>query len=79
MTSARAATIVGDHGAVVVGFDLFGDRSRQPFLLVSNPSHPFHIKECLAAVITTTERDRAVPLEGRHAEAELPERLFISP
>lgn len=56
-----------------------GTVENQAFLLVSSTSHPFHGEEYLVAVVTTTERNRAIPLDGGYTEGGLPEQSFVSP
>jgi len=67
------------QGAVVVGVDPFGGAQRRPYLLVSNSTHPFHGEEYLAALVTTTEREQAVPLAGTYVEGGLPYDSYVNP
>ena len=68
-----------EQGAVVVARDPFGGGATRPYLVVSNDSHPFGDEEEVAVVITTTERDRAIPLTGEYVEGGLPYESFVSP
>lgn len=67
-----------EQGAVVVGADPFGRGNKRPYLVVSNDTRPFG-EEDVAVVITTTERDRAIPLAGEYVEGKLPYESFVSP
>ena len=63
-----------------MGRDSFGAGNDRPYLIVSNDSHPFHGKEYVVTVVTTTERHRAVLLsEDSFTEGSLPRRSFVSP
>jgi mRNA-degrading endonuclease toxin of MazEF toxin-antitoxin module len=68
-----------EQGAVVVGEDPFGGGTKRPYLVVSNDTRPFGDEEDVAVVVTTTERDRAIPLAGEYVEGELPYESFVSP
>lgn len=68
-----------EQGAVVVGIDPLGRGNKRPYLVVSNDTRPFGEEEDVAVVITTTERDRAIPLAGEYVEGELPYESFLSP
>ena len=68
-----------EQGAVVVASDPFGRGDARPYLVISNDSHPFGDEEEVAVVITTTERDRAIPLAGAYVEGGLPYESFVSP
>jgi len=68
-----------EQGAVVVGADPFGRGNKRPYLVVSNDTHPFGEEEDVAVVITTTERDQAIPLAGEYVEGKLPYESFVSP
>lgn len=52
------------QGGVVLAHDPFGDSSNRPYLLLSDDRHPFHGQEYIAAVVTTTARERAIHLEA---------------
>lgn len=67
------------QGAVVVGRDPFGDSDARPYLVLSDEAHPFAGEEYLAALVTTTEREPAVPLDGEYVEGELPYESFVNP
>lgn len=65
---------------MVVAWDPFGDGTHRPYLIISYVDHPFLGEEYVAAVVTTTERDRAVPLaDDSFTEGSLPRCSFISP
>lgn len=67
-------------GGVVIAKDPFGAGTDRPYLIISNDTHPFHGEEYIVTVVTTTERDRAVPLsEDSFIEGSLPRRSFVSP
>jgi mRNA-degrading endonuclease toxin of MazEF toxin-antitoxin module len=68
-----------EQGAVVVASDPFGGGDTRPYLVVSNTTHPFGDEENVAVVITTTEREEAIPLAGEYVEGELPYESFVSP
>lgn len=67
------------QGAIVEGADPFGGNGSRPYLVLSNSIVPFHGEEYLAALITTTERERAVPLGGEYVEGRLPYESFVNP
>lgn len=67
------------QGAVVVGTDPFGGNQTRPYLVLSNSTHPFHGEEYLAALVTTTERNTAVPLAGEYVEGRLPYESYVNP
>lgn len=67
------------QGAIVVGSDPFGGNDARPYLVVSDEAHPFAGEEYLAALVTTTERDPAIPLAGEYVEGELPYESFVNP
>lgn len=67
------------QGAIVVGVDPFGGNQRRPYLVLSNTTHPFHGEEYLAALVTTTEREQAVPLAGDYVEGQLPYDSYVNP
>jgi len=67
-------------GGIVVARDPFGAGGKRPHLLVSNEAHPFHGEEYIAAVVTTTDRDRAVVLaDDGFTAGSLPRRSVVSP
>lgn len=67
-------------GGIVVARDPFGAGGERPYLLVSNETHPFHGEEYVAAVVTTTDRDRAVVLaDDVFTAGSLPRRSVVSP
>ena len=67
------------QGAIVIGSDPFGGNDVRPYLVVSGEEHPFVGEEYVAALVTTTERDVAVSLEGEYVEGELPYESFVNP
>ena len=68
------------RGDVVIGPDFIGGNNRRPFVVISNENHPFSSEECLAILITTTEREKAITLsEEKFAEGELPRKSYASP
>ncbi|MFC6763572.1 type II toxin-antitoxin system PemK/MazF family toxin [Natrinema soli] len=69
------------QGAVVFATDPFGGNSGgRPYVVLSNESHPFTHNECVAAVVTTTERAAAIELDEQAFErGSLPKRSFVSP
>ena len=67
-------------GGIVVAQDPFGAGGERPYLLISNEAHPFHGEEYIAAVVTTTDRDRAVVLaDDVFTAGSLPRRSVVSP
>ena len=64
---------------MVLASDPFGGGDTRPYLVMSNDTHPFGDEEAVAVVITTTERDRAIPLAGEYVEGDLPYESFVSP
>lgn len=69
-----------NQGDVIIGPDFIGGNSRRPFVIISNEDHPFDQEECLVVLITTTERDEAIPLpEEKFREGELPKESYASP
>ena len=68
------------QSGVVLALDPFGAGSNRPYLLLSDDRHPFHGQEYIAAVVTTTARERAIPLEADLFEGgSLPHRSYVSP
>ncbi|SEH40113.1 hypothetical protein SAMN05192561_101592 [Halopenitus malekzadehii] len=68
------------QGAIVLATDPFGSAPKRPYLIVSNSSHPFHGQEYVAAVITTTPRNKAIELTpARIDRGSLPRQSFVSP
>ena len=69
-----------NRGDVVIGPDFIGGNNKRPFVVISNEDHPFSSEECLAVLITTTERDQAIPLpEEKFEKGELPKKSYASP
>lgn len=65
---------------VVLAHDPFGDGSKRPYLLLSDDRHPFHGQEYIAAVVTSTDRENAIPLEeDAFLEGSLPRQSYVSP
>lgn len=68
------------QSGVVIAHDPFGAASNRPYLLLSDDRHPFHGQEYIAAVVTTTSREHAIPLEAdSFEEGALPRRSYVSP
>ena len=68
------------QSGIVSAHDPFGSGSKRPYLLLSDDRHPFHGQEYIAAVVTTTDRENAIPLEvGSFEEGSLPCRSYVSP
>ena len=68
------------RGDVIIGPDFIGGNNRRPFVVISNENHPFSSEECLVVLITTTEREEAIPLPGeKFEEGESPRESYASP
>jgi len=68
------------QGAIVIADDPFGNNPNRPYLILSNNQHPFHGEEYIAAIVTTTDRQRAIELtEERIDEGRLPKVSYVSP
>lgn len=68
-----------ERGHVVWHDGLFRDDGR-PWVVLSDDHHPFHGREYLVCGITTTERERTVPLvEDAWLSGGLPRPSFASP
>jgi mRNA-degrading endonuclease toxin of MazEF toxin-antitoxin module len=68
------------RGAVVAAGDPFGNSSNRPYVVLSNDTHPFGDQEQVAAVVTTTDRSRAVELsDGDYTKGSLPRQSYVSP
>lgn len=69
------------QGAVVIATDPFGENpGGRPYIVLSNSNHPFAGEECVAAVVTTTDRANAIALdEGDFVRGTLPRESFVSP
>lgn len=66
------------QGAVVWGPGLV--RDERPWVVINNRRHPFEDEECVVVAVTTTERERAVPLnDGDFSEGGVPRTSYISP
>ena len=69
-----------DRGNVVIGPDFVGGNSRRPYIIINNEEHPFSSEECLVVLVTTTERNEAIPLpEEKFSEGKLPKESFAPP
>jgi mRNA-degrading endonuclease toxin of MazEF toxin-antitoxin module len=68
------------QGEVIIGPDFIGGNNRRPFVVISNDEHPFSGEECLVVLVTTTEREEAVPLpEENFDSGKLPKESYASP
>ena len=68
------------QSSVVIAHDPFGAGSKRPYILLSDDRHPFHGQEYIAAVVTTTGRENAVPLKtDSFEEGSLPRQSYVSP
>ncbi|MFB6216730.1 MAG: type II toxin-antitoxin system PemK/MazF family toxin [Candidatus Aenigmatarchaeota archaeon] len=68
------------QGDVILGPDFIGGNKRRPFVVINNEEHPFSEEECLVVLITTTERDEAIPLPAEKFESgKLPKESYASP
>ena len=68
------------QSGVVIAHDPFGAGNNRPYLLLSDDRHPFHGQEYIAAVVTTTGREDAIPLEAdSFEEGSLSRRSYVSP
>jgi mRNA interferase MazF len=66
--------------AVVVAHDPFGASSNRPYIVLSDDRHPFHGEEYIAAVVTTTNRENAIPVTSASFEdGSLPRTSYVSP
>ena len=63
-----------DHGAIILISDPFKDGPPRPMLVLSNSKRPFQGKQYTLAVISSTERDPAIPLQ----EEDLVEGKFLA-
>lgn len=69
-----------EQGDVIIGPDFIGGNQRRPFIVINNENHPFSEEECLVVLVTTTEREEAIPLpKEKFAEGELPKESYASP
>src|SRR5699024_8453552 len=73
--------MIPPRGTVVTATDPFGDTPIRPFVLVSDATtgHPFPDNECVGIVVTTTQRERAIPISAAFDEGGLPRESFASP
>lgn len=68
------------QSGVVVAHDPFGASNKRPYILLSDDRHPFHGQEYIAAVVTTTNREGAIPLDtDSFEEGSLPRQSYVSP
>jgi mRNA interferase MazF len=66
--------------SVVIAPDPFGGATTRPYLDLSDDRHPFHGEKYIAAVVTTTSRENAIPVDAdSFQEGSLPRRSYISP
>ena len=69
-----------NQGDVIIGPDFIGGNDRRPFIVINNSRHPFREEESLVVLVTTTERDEAIPLPPeKFKEGRLPKESFVSP
>lgn len=69
-----------ERGAVVKGPDLFADHDYQPYVCLSDGSHPFSDEEALYTAVTTIRRAGAIPLtDGDFTEGRLPRDSSVNP
>lgn len=73
--------MIPPRGTVVTATDPFGETPIRPFVLVSDATtgHPFPDGECVGIVVTTTQREGAIPISAAFAEGGLPRESFASP
>jgi mRNA interferase MazF len=73
--------MIPPRGTVVTATDPFGDTPIRPFVLVSDATtgHPFPDNESVGIVVTTTQRERAIPISAAFDEGGLPRESFASP
>lgn len=76
-----SSAMMHPQGAVVIAADPFGGNSGgRPYVVLSNSSHPFADQECVATVVTTTQRRAAIELDESALDAgSLPRQSYISP
>lgn len=64
----------------MIAEDPLGNNPKRPYLLLSNDRVPFHGREYIAAVITTTARTEAIELTtNRIKRGRLPRTSYVSP
>lgn len=67
-------------GGFLITRDPFGAAADRPHVILSNQSHPFHGEEYVETVVTTIERDGAVPLsDDSFTEGSLPGQSYVFP
>ncbi|WP_273838022.1 hypothetical protein [Halococcus sp. PRR34] len=73
--------MIPPRGTVVTATDPFGETPIRPFVLVSDAttSHPFPDNESVGIVVTTTQREQAIPISAAFDEGGLPRESFASP
>lgn len=68
------------QSGLVLAHDPFGAGSKRPYLLFLDDRHPFYGQEYIAAVVTTTDRENAIPLEDdSFEEGSLLRQSYVSP
>jgi hypothetical protein len=73
--------MIPPRGTVVTATDSFGETPIRPFVVASDATtgHPFPENECVGVVVTTTQRERAIPISAAFDEGGLPRESFASP
>ena len=73
--------MIPPRGSVVTATDPFGETPIRPFVLASDATteHPFPDNESIGIVVTTTQRERAIPISAAFDEGGLPRESFASP
>ena len=73
--------MIPPRGTVVTATDPFGETPIRPFVVASDAmtEHPFPENECVGIVVTTTHRERAIPISAAFDEGGLPRESFASP
>ncbi|OKY77287.1 MAG: PemK/MazF family toxin [Candidatus Methanohalarchaeum thermophilum] len=68
------------QGSIVIGNNPFSNDSKRPYLIISNKRHPFMGEEYLGVVVTTTNREKAIPInDNNFRKGELPKSSYVSP
>ncbi|QSX00602.1 hypothetical protein [Haloterrigena alkaliphila] len=68
-----------ERGVIGVAADPFGNTPRRPYLIVSDGTHPFAGRQCIALGITTKEYAESLPLAGSFETGTLNRESFVSP
>ena len=73
--------MIPPRGTVVTATDPFSETPIRPFVVASDATtgHPFPENECVGVVVTTTQRERAIPISAAFDEGGLPRESFASP